>query len=266
MKKTTLVLVSMFMAMSINAQVTTYNVGDVVNDFTVTDTDGVEHNLYSITAQGKYVYLDFFFDSCVPCQQNQPTFNEFYDKYGCNEGLVYCLSINNGTDNDAEVIAYKEAFGGPWAHPPAASADGGSAAVDTDFGVSAYPTFCLINPNNEIIVLDIWPLSGVQTFEATFPDGFEPPINYCTLGTDDIEAAENFKVYPNPSDGTTINLSILSAFDTAEISIYNILGALMYSNSFDQQNITISTSLKSGTYFVTVKTNETNSVQQLVVK
>ncbi|MEM0519437.1 TlpA family protein disulfide reductase [Aequorivita flava] len=93
MKKITFLL--LFIGFTINAQVNNYSVGDVVDDFTVTDIDGVEHNLYSITAQGKYVWLDFFFADCVPCQQTAPIFNEFFDKYGCNEGLVFCLSINN---------------------------------------------------------------------------------------------------------------------------------------------------------------------------
>ena len=53
-------------------------------------------------------------------------------------------------------------------------AEGGGGAVDANFGVNAYPTFCLINPNNEIINIDIWPLTGVETFEAAFPAGFEP--------------------------------------------------------------------------------------------
>lgn len=32
----------------------------VAEDFTVTDIDGVEYNLFSLLDQGKYVYLDFF--------------------------------------------------------------------------------------------------------------------------------------------------------------------------------------------------------------
>ena len=97
MKKITLILC--MLTYVVNAQVNNYNVGDVVDDFTVTDVEGVEHNLYSILAEGKYVYLDFFFDTCVPCQTTTPIFNEFFDKYGCNEGDVFCISINNGSDN-----------------------------------------------------------------------------------------------------------------------------------------------------------------------
>jgi uncharacterized Rossmann fold enzyme len=53
MKKITLILVLIVTAAT--SQVGNYNEGDVVDDFTVTDTDGVVHNLYTITAQGKHV-------------------------------------------------------------------------------------------------------------------------------------------------------------------------------------------------------------------
>ena len=121
----------------------------------MTDTHGVEHNLYSYTAQGKYVFLDFFFDTCPPCQGMAPTWNEFYDKYGCNEGDVICITMNNGSDSDAEVEAYENTYGGSFNHSPAVSADGGAGAVNTNFNPTAYPTVCLINPTNQIIELDI---------------------------------------------------------------------------------------------------------------
>jgi cytochrome oxidase Cu insertion factor (SCO1/SenC/PrrC family) len=53
------------------AQVQNYVVGDTVDDFTVTDKEGVEWNLYDLAAQGKYVYLDFFLYTCGPCQTTQ---------------------------------------------------------------------------------------------------------------------------------------------------------------------------------------------------
>ena len=81
---------------SASAQVGNYNEGDVVNDFTVTDIHGNVHNLYTYLAQGKYVMIAFFLDTCGPCQQFQPKFNEFYDKYGCNAGDVISLTIING--------------------------------------------------------------------------------------------------------------------------------------------------------------------------
>lgn len=139
MKKITFILLLLVSVM--DAQVRNYQIGDQVDDFTVTDVHGMEHNLYSITAEGKYVWLDFFFVDCVPCQGSAPTFNQFYDKYGCNEGDVYCLSINLGYDSDARVIQYEEQFGGPFNHAPAASGDGGCGPVTSNFGVNAFPPF-----------------------------------------------------------------------------------------------------------------------------
>jgi thiol-disulfide isomerase/thioredoxin len=268
MKKTTLFLLLLTFGFSLNAQVQNYSLGDVVDDFTVTDTDGVEHNLYSITAQGKYVYLDFFFTACVPCQNNQPAFSEFHDKYGCNEGEVYCLSINNGNDNNAAVIAYEEQYGGYYESAPAVSNEGGGPAVDANFGILAYPTFCLINPDNEIIELDIWNGSvSVELFESTFPAGFNPPINYCTpLGIEDNTLGASFKMFPNPSNGGAVSITLDSSINNAQVLIYTVEGKLVYANNFESSNIELNPELASGMYMVTINFEQSSATKSLLVK
>lgn len=154
-----------------SAQITGYSVGQTVADFTVTDTEGNSHNLYSITASGKYVMLDFFFVNCPPCQQTQQHFNHLHDKYGCNAGDLFVISINTGQDNNTQVDAFEATYGGTYEHSPAVSGDGGSASVDNAFNPSAYPTYCLIGPDNKLINADIWPISSVASFEAAFPGG-----------------------------------------------------------------------------------------------
>ncbi|MFT7073200.1 hypothetical protein [Patiriisocius sp. Uisw_017] len=62
--------------------------------------------------------MDFFFDTFPPCQLTQATWNEFYDKYGCNEGAIKMISLNNGTDTNAEVITFQEEYGGHLIIPP----------------------------------------------------------------------------------------------------------------------------------------------------
>lgn len=213
------------------AQVTGYAVGEVVADFTVTDIDGNTHNLYSITASGKHVYLDFFFDTCVPCQGASPTFGEFYDKYGCNAGEVYCLVMNNGTDSDAETAAYEAAYGGPGHHAPAVSADGGAGAVDAAFGVGAYPTFCLIGPDNKLINADIWPLAGVSTFEGTFYGAFNPAPMPCSFaGVEEISLTA-LNVYPNPTNGLTQITFQSAAEEQGTITVINMLGETVQTSS-----------------------------------
>lgn len=266
MKKLLLLIGLVSLPILSTAQVTNYSVGDIVDDFTVTDTEGNEHNLYSITASGKYVFLDFFFVDCGPCQTWQPTYNELYDKYGCNQGEIYCLSINNGNDNDEEVILYEETFGGPFNHAPAVSMDGGSDAVDANFGIIAYPTFCLINPDNEIINLDIWPLTGVETFEAAFPAGFEPEPMECNILGIGEEVAMEVALFPNPvANQGTIHLE-LSESQAAQVSIYSIEGRILFSESFEGNSLNIPARLASGTYILSVEGEKGSVKKSFVVR
>lgn len=212
-------------SLSASAQAVNYPNGSTVADFTVTDTDGNSINLYTITASGKYVVLDFFFDTCGPCQTWQPTFNELYDKYGCNAGDIFCVSINNGTDTDAEVIAYENTYGGSFHHSPAVSADGGGGAVKTTFGVSAYPTFCLIGPDNKMIANDIWPLVDVSTFEAAFPVA-PTPMACSFAGTEEILVTD-LMVYPNPANQTANLILTAAEASSATIEIMNMQGEIL---------------------------------------
>lgn len=261
MKKITLLLVLIVTAAT--SQVNNYNVGDVVDDFTVTDTDGVEHNLYTITTQGKYVWLDFFFVDCVPCQQTAPIFNEFYDKYGCNAGDVYALSINLGNDDDAYVEWYEQQFGGPFNHAPAASGEGGAGAVTTDFGVNAFPTYCLIGPDNTLVEHDIWPLSGVETFEATFPTGFEPEVMECTLGLQDATAFD-FNLYPTITSGAlTVELPNEVSFS---MGIFNTLGQQVFQRHYTENLLNLNLQLSPGIYLVKVTADGNAMTKRIVIK
>jgi hypothetical protein len=57
MKKFT-ILAILFLAASLTFSQTTLT---VAVDFTATDTEGVEHNLFEILDNGQYVCIDFFF-------------------------------------------------------------------------------------------------------------------------------------------------------------------------------------------------------------
>ena len=265
MKKITSLALMLLFTIASFGQASNYNVGDVVDDFTVTDTDGIVHNLYTYADAGKHVYLDFFFDTCGPCQTWQPTYSEFYDKYGCNQGDLIMISINDGSDSDAEVILYEETYGGPFNHAPAVSADGGSAAVDTNFGVGAYPTFILIGPDRTLLEKDIWPLTDVSTFEATFPNGLDPEVMECTiLGITDVAAA-SFSIFPSVSNGQNISI-VMNNQEATSVRIYDITGKEVYANDANSNSIEFSLNVSSGTYFVKVNTERNSATKKIIIK
>ena len=268
MKKITSLLLIIAISFVANAQVTNYNVGDVVDDFTVTDIHGDVHNLYDITASGKHVYLDFFFDTCGPCQVTTPIFNEFHDKYGCNEGEIYCISMNNGSDSNAEVEAFENAYGGPFNHAPAISADGGAGAVDAAFGIGAYPTYCLIGPDNKLIENDIWVNNTVTLvdFENAFPAGFDPAPMECFLGTLDAINTSDFMLYPTVSDGNNINLRLSNQITSVTVVVYDVLGKVVLTNEYNSSSIVLNLNVNSGNYFVKTITETGSTVKKLIIK
>lgn len=247
------------------SQVGNYSVGDVVNNFTVTDTKGNVHNLYDITASGKHVLLDFFFTTCPPCQQTQPFYNGLYDKYGCNEGQLYTISISgHAGDNNANVDAFEATYGGSTNHSPAVSPQGNGAAVISDFGISAFPTYCLIGPDNKLISGDIWPITSISSFESAFPAGFNPPVMACSvLGIDGLELVD-VSVYPTVTTGEVkISLPETSNF---QVSIVDLNGREVFVNQYNSTNqAALNLNLVPNVYMVTINVDNAAPVVKRIV-
>ena len=233
MKRKLLVPVCLSMATLAMAQANGYPIGSTVANFTVTDTDGNSHSLYDITGSGKYVVLDFFFAACPPCQQTQPIFNQLHETYGCNQHDLFVMSINNGQDNNAEVIAYEQQYGGSSAHSPAVSNQGGGPAVDDVFGVAQYPTYVLIGPDNVMINNDIWPINSMQNFVSAFPAGGNIQPASCMVNVAENSMELPVQVYPVPSTGQLwLELPLSGHGHFAEV--HDALGRLMHTENFTE--------------------------------
>lgn len=208
--------------------------------------------------------IDFFFDTCGPCQGYQPTYNEFHDKYGCNAEDVICITMNNGSDSDAEVIAYENTYGGSFHHAPAISADGNAGAVDMDFGVQAYPTTVVINPDKTLLVNDIWPAPNVAALEAPYPAGAITPAQCSVVSLDENKLA-TFTVFPNPaSDKISLDLEFLNG-NSFTVNMVNVLGQNVATYTISKSSSSIDvTDLHSGQYFLQLSNDEGYQNQQLI--
>lgn len=259
MKKIVLFLAAFLtFAIASQAQIQNYSVGDVAPNFTVTDTDNNTWTLYDRTSMGQYVLLDFFFTTCPPCQQTQPFFNEFHEKYGCNNGDVFAISIDTG-DDDAEVIAFENTYGGTFAHSPAVSGtQGGGNAVNVTFNPTAYPTYCLIGPDNKFINIDIWPINSVASYEAAFPANAITPMSCSAVAVEPAVNAVEMKIFPNPAaTSAKVNLYFDQAGE-ASLEIYNLVGARVHAQSLgmvnqgDYRTELDLNDLEMGSYFVKI--------------
>ena len=74
-----------------NATDRVYGLGDVITDFTVTDTDGNVHTISEILKTKEAVVLNFWYTGCGPCKMEMP---DFQAQYEALDGQVQFLMVN----------------------------------------------------------------------------------------------------------------------------------------------------------------------------
>ncbi len=243
------------------------NVGDTAPDWTVTDAHGNSHNLYSITASGKTVLIDFFFTTCGPCQGVAPTITEFYNKYGCNDGDVFVISIDDRS-SDADVLNFESSYSGTNPGPAVSGNDGGGDAVATAYGPSAFPTVCIIGTDNKVKNKDIWPISGIAEIEAAFASSnITITEQACTNSIKEETTLNEVSLYPNPtSDVANLSFTATEA-NEVEVNIYNLVGELVSTKTVfptvGENVVEVSTAdLTNGQYLVKVMADQKEFVSK----
>lgn len=141
---------------------------DIIPDFTGTDIDGNEIHLYEILDNGQYVLIHFFLVDDT--YDFMPYMTESYHFFGCNTGDVFYMEMTpNGYDDAAR--AWAERYGVEY---PTISRTGGANQFVQDIPIGWYPTVMLINPNHEIVLPDIYPITETQTvIDALMGEGIE---------------------------------------------------------------------------------------------
>lgn len=253
MKRTLLAFTAAASTTLLLAQAENYPAGSTVDNFTVTDIDGDQHDLESYTAAGKYVLLDFFFYACGPCQANAPYYSELYQTYGCNGGDLICIEVNYG-DPDNEAAAFSQDFAPGYSHPPVIGSATGDLMV-SEYGVPAFPTFCLIGPGREMIINDIWPLTNMSTFVNAFPAGSDITAQPCAItGINEAPNVHFTSVRPTLTSGPlTVNFSGPQA-QRSQVMVFDLLGQPVPGLTLDVQPGTDRTidlgALASGQYIL----------------
>lgn len=258
MKKNLLTLcLTFFIALAVNSQVSI----TTAPDFTVTDTEGHTHNLYTILNSGKYVCVDFFFTTCPPCIETVPYFKQTYTNFGCNGEDIFFISIDNG-DSNAEVIAFENSHvGGNSGYPTVSGDDGGGNAVNVAYNPGAYPTYILIAPNHQIVETDMWPINDAGSFTTFFSNHSLVPKSCAVTGVDNAdEKLESVIVYPNP---VVNSLQIKTSEKLKSVRIFDVLGNLLVNEIIVTTNKyeVDMTGFQTGVYFA-----EVTSEQGMVIK
>ncbi len=171
-----------------------YEIGDVMYDFTVTDTDDNDLNLYELLEEYKVVILNFWFTTCSYCAYEFPAMVEAYESThvnGAGETVSYqddvvIIAVNpmiagNG-DSLASITNYKYSNNITFNVAPDYDADPSSVgmepALTTMFGITGYPTTVIIDRFGLIAQIEegaqTSPDKWMQTFDKYIADDYFP--------------------------------------------------------------------------------------------
>ena len=159
--------------------------GSTAPDFTITDTDGVTHNLYDILDEGKPVLLDLFATWCGPCWSFAETgvFDEFDELYGVNgNNSAFTMAVE--ADPTTSVAELTSSDLGDWTsliHYALANDD----EIGEAYALAFYPTIYLICPDRRVQEIGQGPGSSYWTVETLAQEVF---TNTCPAPVEGLNA------------------------------------------------------------------------------
>ncbi len=140
----------------------TYQVGNVMRDFTVSTIDGQELTLSKILEEKEAVVLNFWYTDCNPCKSEFPLLQAAYEAYS-DKIEVITMNPTDISGDDAEKIAqFRDEYG---LTMPMATCSSKWFSV---LGVNSYPTTVIIDRYGVVCLLEIGAVEDAGVFEAAF--------------------------------------------------------------------------------------------------
>lgn len=136
-----------------------FELGDVMCDFTVSAVDGTEYKLSDLLEEKKAVVLNFWFLNCGPCKMEFPYMQQAYEEY---QEKLEILAMNpvDGTNETIETYASELGLTIPMAV--------GDPAWANCMSLTAYPTTVVIDRYGTIAMIHKGSITDKETFTKVF--------------------------------------------------------------------------------------------------
>lgn len=142
-----------------------YDVGDYIANFTLTDVEGNKYELYSLLSEKKVVILNFWFYGCGPCAAEFPALNASYLNY---RDVAEVLAINDYPRETVEHVTSYESYRGFTLDMPLFKTEYGSEVSLARFPSDGYPTTVIIDRYGSVSMIHVGTNPSMSKWNALF--------------------------------------------------------------------------------------------------
>ncbi|MCD4736275.1 MAG: T9SS type A sorting domain-containing protein [Bacteroidales bacterium] len=241
---------------------------DTATNFFVKDIDGLNHELFEILGQNKYVVVNFYSTACGTCQQHGPEMQQAYLEFGCNEGNVFFISIDKGNWNE-DVIFFNNEYG--IEYPSISGMEGNGNITHLDYEIQGTPSIVMIAPDKSIPVRQVFPGVAQNIIDSVAAHGGIAQTCGVTAVNENGISKNSFSFYPNPASEFVTFGATLKKRETIYIEIYDLMGKLvsktgpaLYKEGISETSISVS-HLANGIYIGQIRNGETNLESKKII-
>ncbi|MBQ7343631.1 MAG: TlpA family protein disulfide reductase [Clostridia bacterium] len=191
-----------------------YDIGDVMYDFTLTDINGDTYKLSEMLKTKDMVMLNFWYVGCSNCYYEFPYINNVYKNYMDD---IEILAINDyTTDTKQDVIDYPEYLGEELAMPLFKVGNTANDLTLSKFPSEGYPTTVIIDRYGVICMIEVGAVLGDSKWKNIF-DHFVGDDYKQTLITDN--SILNPQLEPTVKWDDDSAEEIANAFNSGDITV-----------------------------------------------
>lgn len=198
--------------------------GDVMFDFTVTDTNGTEHTLSKLLETKKAVVINLWYANCGPCKAEFPYLKQAYNNYSDN---IEILAINPEGDSEDAIADFVAE------HDLSFPTAKGDAVWKDAIATLAYPTTIIIDRFGTVGLIHIGGIDSTKVFEDAFAyfvadDYVQSTVEKITdVATDDVPADAGTKEHPQEFAGVTEFEITVAPGEDYYCNVYRVSGMVL---------------------------------------